>query len=538
MFDQKSGLLAVEIWGFEVDLLVPIIAVVVTIVVVGFIAIKFHEKDLAKTFETAQKESKTVLEEARKEADSIIQQAQREAKDESRKRRQNFEEEAKNRRSELSKLENKVKAREQNLEKKLSIVENKERELEKTSADLVDQEQRYKRLISENEKLVDQNRKVLQSISKLTAEEAKRELMKLMEDDARRECQLRIQEIEEETRKQAEGVARSMVSLAVQRIASEHVNDSTISVVTLPSEDMKGRIIGREGRNIRAIEQASGVDLIIDDTPEAVIISCFNPIRREIAKTALDRLIADGRIHPARIDETVKKVESEFEQIIKENGDQAAFETGITDLHPDLAKYLGKLRYRTTGQQSVLQHSVEVSHICGIMAAEMGLNVKLAKRAGLLHDIGKAVDHEVEGHHSQIGAELCAKYGESETVIDAIRLHHADDLSKSSPYSVIVHSANTLSANRPGARKELLESFVKRLEKMEQMVQGFSGIDKAYVLQAGREVRALVTPSGVSDDEIVGLSQEIASKLRSELTFPGQVHVTVIRESRFVDFAK
>jgi len=521
-----------------VEFLLPVLLVVATVVIVSFIAIKLHQKDLAKTFESAQRDSKVVLEEARKEADTIVQQAQREAREEARKRRLSFEEEAKNRRAEFSKLENKLKAREQTIEKKLSGIEKRERDLEQSNQSLVEQENRYKRLVTECERSLDNSRKTLQNIARLTAEEAKRELMKLMEEEARKECQARIQEIEEETRKQSENLARSMVSLAVQRIASEYVNDSTISVVSLPSEDMKGRIIGREGRNIRAIEQATGVDLIIDDTPEAVIISCFNPIRREIAKATLDRLIADGRIHPARIEETAKKVEAEFDQVIKENGDQASFETGITDLHPELIRYLGKLRYRSTGQQSILQHCVEVSHICGIMASEMGLNVKIAKRAGLLHDLGKAVDQEIEGHHAAIGAEVAAKYGESDTVVDAIRLHHAEDLSRSSPYAVIVHTANTLSGNRPGARKELLESYVKRLEKLETVVKTFSGVDSAFVLQAGREVRAMVSPTGVSDEEIIGLSQEIASKLRSELTFPGQVNVTVIRESKFVDYAK
>jgi ribonuclease Y len=301
---------------------------------------------------------------------------------------------------------------------------------------------------------------------------------------------------------------------------------------------MKGRIIGREGRNIRAIEQATGVDLIIDDTPEAIIISCFNPVRREVAKMSIDRLIADGRIHPARIEETVKRVEEEFDQILLDTGEQASFDIGITDLPSELLRPLGRLKYRTCGQQTVLQHSIEVAHICGIMASEMGLNVKKAKRCGLLHDIGKAVDQESEGHHAQIGADLCTKYNEAADVVDAIRLHHQEHLNQASPYAVVLHAANILSGARPGARKELLETYVKRLEEMEKVIMGFNGIGQVYVLQAGREVRALVTPSGVSDQEVIALSNDIASKLRSELTFPGQVRVTVVRESKFVEYAK
>jgi ribonuclease Y len=328
------------------------------------------------------------------------------------------------------------------------------------------------------------------------------------------------------------------VSLAVQRISGEYVSDSTITVVALPSEDLKGRIIGREGRNIRAIEQATGVDLIIDDTPEAVIISCFNPVRREIAKLTIERLIGDGRIHPARIEETVKRVMSEFDLVIREQGEQASFDTGITDLHPELVMALGKLKYRTAGQQSVLQHSIETAHICGIIAGEMGLNVKKAKRCGLLHDIGKAVDQETEGHHSDIGADFCQRYQESSEVVEAIRLHHQEDLNNATPYAVVLYAANSLSANRPGARKEILETYVKRLADMEKVVRDFGGINEAFVIQAGREVHAIVNPMQVNDQQVIDLSSSIAHKMRQELTFPGQVRVTVIRESKFVDYAK
>ncbi len=515
------------------------VIMIVVGVVLGFgIAALLHKKQLSVAFESAQADSKKILEEARREADQLVKAALRETKDEGRKQRAAFEDEARQRRTEITKLEQKIKNREDALDKKIAGLERREQELSTYAKKLESEEVRYQKLITDTEETVDRSRKTLQQIAGMSPEEAKRELMKSMEAVARKEAQETIRRIEEETKHEAENRARSVISLAVQRVSGEYVSDSTVSVVSLPAEDVKGRIIGREGRNIRALEQATGVDLIIDDTPEAVIISCFNPIRREIAKITLERLIADGRIHPARIEETAKRVESEFDQIIQEAGEQAAFDTGLTDVHPELLKVLGKLKYRTSGQKSILQHSVETAHICGIMAAEMGLNVKKAKRCGLLHDIGKGLDQEIEGHHSQLGADLCAKFNESEEVIEAIRSHHADDIQQGTPYAVVLHTANTLSTNRPGARKEVLETYVKRLDDMEKVCKSFAGIQDAYVLQAGREVRALVNPTGVSDSEVVDLSNDIASKLRQELTFPGQVRVTVVRESKFVDFAK
>lgn len=507
--------------------------------VIGFfLGIVFHRKNLRATFDAAQLDSEKILEEANQERDRIIKEAHQEAKQENRQRRQQFDQEVKKRRSEVNKLETKVKNREQALEKKLEILEKKEGDMEKMSQHLQDEERRYNRLIAECEETLEQNRKTLESIANLSQEEAKRELVKSLETEAKAAAREQLRTIEEETRMEGDRIARSMVSLAVQRVSSEYVNDSTITVVGLPSDEMKGRIIGREGRNIRAIEQATGVDLIIDDTPEAVILSCFNPIRREIAKIALERLIADGRIHPARIEETVKKVTQEFDQVIMENGEQAAFDTGITDLHPELLRSLGKLKYRTSGQQTVLQHAVEVAHICGIMAGEMGVDVKKAKRAGLLHDIGKSVDQEVEGHHAKIGADLCRKYNEASEILDAIMNHHSEELNYAYPITIIVHAANTLSERRPGARREVLETYIKRLKNMEEIVNSFKGIDESFVIQAGREIRALVSPTGVADQEVVDLSNEIAFQLRKELTFPGQVRVTVLRESKQVDFAK
>lgn len=503
-----------------------------------FAGMLFYKKQVALAFEKSEVEAKALREEARREADNLVKQALKDAKEESRQRTRQFEEEAKNRRSEIHKLENKIKQREQTLEKKIEILEKKETDLRQLEIKLTAEEQRFQKLTLETTEALEHSRRTLQNIAKMSAEEAKRELIKSLEDEAKKEAREKIRVIEEQYRKEAEDRARSVVSLAVQRVAGEYVSDSTISVVALPSDDMKGRIIGREGRNIRALEQATGVDLIIDDTPEAVIISCFNPIRREIAKITLERLVADGRIHPARIEETAKRVTAEFDQIIRENGEQAAFDAGITDLHPELIKYLGKLRYRTSGTQTILQHSVETAHICGIMAAEMGLNVKRAKRCGLLHDIGKSVDQESEGHHSNLGAELAAKHDESEVVVDAIRRHHEDDLTYAGPYAVVLHTANILSAKRPGARREVMETYLTRLSDMEKIVKDFEGIDDAYIMQAGNEIRAMVTPSGVSDHQVSDLASDIASKLRHEMTFPGQVRVTVVRESRSTDFAK
>ncbi len=504
----------------------------------GLLGFVLHKKGLAKAFDNAQKDSKRILEEARKEADRLVKNALREAKEENRHRRNSFEEETKQRRTEIAKLESKIKAREQTLEKKLAILEKREKDLSTLEGKLQQDDQKYKRLLEECESTLERSRKTLQAIANMSAEEAKRELILSLESDARKKAQETIRRIEADARREADEKARAIISTAVQRISSEYVNDSTISVVALPSEDMKGRIIGREGRNIRAIEHATGIDLIIDDTPEAVIISSFNPIRREVAKVALERLIADGRIHPARIEETVKRVETEFDQVIQENGERASFDTGITDLHPELIKLLGRLKYRSTGQQTVLNHAVEVSHLCGIIAGEIGLNVKKAKRIGILHDIGKAVDQEIEGHHATVGADLCAKYDEAVEVVDAIRLHHTENLTYATSYAVVLQAANVLSANRPGARKEMLETYVKRLTDMEKIITSFDGIEGTFVLQAGREVLALVSPTNISDEEVVNLSNEIATKLRNELTFPGQVRVTVVKETKFTEYAR
>ncbi len=517
-----------------VEMLIVIVGVLVGMLVLGGL---FYKKKLGTAFEEAQEESKKILEEARKEADKLVKSALAETKEDSRKRRRTFEEETKKRKAEIAKLEKKITQREQSIEKKLATIEEREQKANTLSEHLAQEEKRKLRLITSYELAIEKNQKTLEKIANMSLEEAKKELKASLEEEAKKEAKHTIRAIEDEAKKEAQQRSLAIVSLAVQRLASDYVNDSTITVVNLPSEEMKGRIIGREGRNIRAIEQATGVDLIIDDTPEAVIISCFNPIRREIAKITLDRLIADGRIHPARIEETVKRVSSEFANITREHGEQAAFDIGITDFHPEILSYLGKLRYRSSGGHSILQHSIETAHICGMLAAELKLNVKRAKRAGILHDIGKAIDHETEGHHSELSASICAKFGEHKEVIEAVRAHHDDELLDASVLSVILGAANTLASNRPGAKKELIEKYIKRLEDMEAIILSFGGVESAYVLQAGREVRALVVPEVVGDDEARDLSEEIAFKLRKELTFPGQLRITVIRESKYLEYA-
>ncbi|MBP9706919.1 MAG: ribonuclease Y [Oligoflexales bacterium] len=524
----------------EASELLFVIGIVIAGILVGLLLFGFatQKKKLASAFQEAQKEASKIMQDARQESDRIVKNALRESKEDQTQRRRSFEQEANQRQSEIRKLEETIKKRESSLEKKLEIIEKRENELESLEAKLEADEQNYRTLIKDAETAITDSRRLLERVAGMSAEEARRELVRTLETKARNEVREKIRRIESEMKREAEMKAQSVVSLAVQRIASEYVNDSTVSVITLPSDDMKGRIIGREGRNIRAIEQMTGVDLIIDDTPEAVIISCFNPIRREIAKLAIEKLIADGRIHPARIEETVQRVEEEFNVHIREIGDQAAFDIGLTDLPPELLFNLGKLKFRTAGTQSVLAHSLEVARICAIMANELGMNTKKAKRAGFLHDIGKAVDQEIEGHHAEIGANLCEKLGEDPLVVAAIRNHHKEDQTNLDSLSTILHSANVLSEQRPAARKEQLETYIKRLGDMEELVKGFENIDRAYVMQAGRELRAIVTSRGVSDEEVTDIANDIASALRKELSFPGQVRVSVMRESKFVDYAK
>ncbi len=497
-----------------------------------------HRRRMAAVYEKAQQESQTMIESARRESDRLVQGALDEAREENNRRRRSFEKETKQRRQELIKLENKIRQRERAIESKLQLLGKKEQAITQQEQALRDEESRYRRLADETDDNLQRVKDRLKRVTGMSVEEARQELVRSIASEARQEAREKLRKIEEETRQEADQQARSIISAAVQRISSEFVSDATVTVVSIPSDDVKGRIIGREGRNIRAIEQLTGVDLIIDDTPEAVIVSCFNPVRREIARITLERLIVDGRIHPSRIGETIKRVTEELDQTMRDEGEQAILQLGISDFHPELVLMLGRLKYRMVGQQTVLQHSLETAQIARIMAAEMRGDSKEAARSGLLHDIGKALDAEVDGHHAQVGADICARLGESAQVVEAIRAHHSDHAVQSSPLAGIVFTANQLSMNRPGARQETVDGYIKRLHDMEKLVAAFTGIDKVYVLKAGREVRALVTPTGMSDDEVVDLSSEIAAKLRQELTFPGQVRISVVRESQAVNYAK
>jgi ribonuclease Y len=502
--------------------------------VIGFLVRKrFSEARIVSAKEAA----KRVIEEAEKEAEILKKEALLQSKDKFYQEKAEFEKETTEKRQELQNLEKRVIQKESHLDKKVEILEGKENEITRREKALIQQE----KAIAEQEKkvagLLERQRAQLESIAKMSSEEAKRLLMESMESEAKHEAAKRIKKIEEETREQADKKAKEVISLAIQRYAGEYVAERTVSVVNLPNEEMKGRIIGREGRNIRALEAATGIDLIIDDTPEAVILSGFNPIRREIARISLERLVSDGRIHPARIEEIVQKVEQEIEVSIREAGEQATFDVGVHGIHPELIKLIGRLKYRTSFAQNVYQHSLEVAFLCGIMAAELGVSVKQAKRAGLLHDIGKAVDHEVEGSHGKIGAELAKKYGESPAVVHAIASHHEEEKPESM-IDVLVEAADALSGARPGARREMLETYVKRLEDLEKIAQSFQGVEKSYAIQAGREIRIMVQPDRISDEDSVVLCKDIARKIEKELTYPGQIKVTVIREMRAVDTAK
>jgi len=481
--------------------------------------------------------SQRMIEEAQREASGIKKEAHLQAKDNLSQMTQAFEKETRERRTEQNKLEKRLIQREEHLERKMDLISEREADVSKQESALTQMEKGLEVKAKELATLVASHHEKLEQLAGLSSNQAKEALLKAMEDEARHEGAKMIRRIEVEAQEMADKKAKEVIALAVKRYAGDFVAERTISVVTLPSDEMKGRIIGREGRNIRAIEAATGVDLIIDDTPEAVILSCFNPIRREVARQSLERLISDGRIHPARIEEIVEKVSQEMEVSIREAGEQATFDVGVHGIHPELIKLIGKLQYRTSYAQNVLQHSLEVAFLCGIMSAELGLNAKQAKRAGLLHDIGKAVDHEVEGPHALIGADLAKRYGESAKVVHAIMAHH-EDVTPESVLAVLVQAADTLSGARPGARREMLETYVKRLEDLERIAKSFNGISKSYAIQAGREVRIIVNSEKITDDESVLLSHDICRKIEKELSYPGQIRVTVIRETRAVDYAK
>ena len=485
---------------------------------------------------SAEEEARRIHENAQRQAENLVREAELEAKDRLFRMKSEFEAEAKEIRAGLEQRDRRLAQKEEHIDRRSEQAEQREMELgqrEKAvlqrEEKIVQEEQRYHALIAEQ-------KQQLETISGLTAEQAKELLIRAMENDARYEGAKLVKRIETEAREESDKRAKKIIAMAIQRYAGDFVAERTVSVVPLPSDEMKGRIIGREGRNIRALEAATGIDLIIDDTPEAVILSGFNPVRREVARLSLMKLIADGRIHPARIEDVVKKVTAEVDKTIKEAGEQAAFDLGVHGIHPELVMYLGRLKYRTSYAQNVLQHSVEVGFLAGIMAAELGLNQKLARRMGLLHDLGKAVDHEVEGPHALIGSKLAKKFGESPKVVHAIAAHH-EDVPPNSVYAYLVQAADGLSGARPGARKEMLENYIKRLEELEAIANGFHGVSNTFAIQAGRELRVMVESEQVTDEEAVLLSRDIAKKIEENLTFPGQIKVMVIRETRAIEFA-
>jgi len=487
--------------------------------------------------ESLDKISKKIIEDAHKEAKTIKKEADFQAKDLLYQMKQDFETETRGRKQELIEVERLLLQKETSLEKKDEALESKELELGRQEDGLAEREAQVEARKAQYEILTRECQVELERVACMSAAEAKERLVLSMEEEARHEAAKLIKRIETEARETADRKAKEIISLAIKRYSGDFVAEKTVSVVHLPSEEMKGRIIGREGRNIRALEAATGIDLIIDDTPEAVILSGFNTLRREVARISLERLITDGRIHPARIEEVVQKVEAELDGQIREAGEQAAFDVGVHGIHTELIKLLGRLKYRSSYAQNVLQHSLEVAFLCGIMASELGLNPKLAKRAGLLHDIGKAVDHEVEGPHALIGADLAKKHGEAAHIVEAIAAHH-EDIPVTSMLTVLVQAADTLSGARPGARREMLESYIKRLEDLERIATSFKGVEKSYAIQAGREVRIIVESAQISDDEAVLLSRDVARKIEEELMYPGQIKITVIRETRAVEFAR
>ncbi len=478
----------------------------------------------------AENKAKQIIKDAEKAAETKKKEAMLEAKDEIHKSRTEFEREIKDRRSEMNRQERRVQQKEEALDKKSEALEKKDEQINKKIKE-VDV------LKEETLKVKNAQLEILERISGLSVEEAKSYLLKNIESEVRHEAAIMIKDIESQAKEEADKKAKAIISTAIQKCAADHVAEATVSVVALPNDEMKGRIIGREGRNIRALETATGIDLIIDDTPEAVVLSGFDPVRREIARMALEKLIADGRIHPARIEETVEKARKEIDAIIKQEGEQATFDTGVHGLHPELVKLLGRMKYRTSYGQNVLKHSTEVANLAGIMAGELGVDVKLAKRAGLLHDIGKSVDHEIEGSHIDIGVDIAKKYQESPEVIHAIAAHHGD-VEATTIIACIVQACDAISAARPGARRENLETYIKRLEKLEELADSFQGVEKSFAIQAGREIRIMVKPDAVKDEETVLLARDIVKKIESELEYPGQIKVNVIRETRSVDYAK
>ena len=513
------------------DVIVAAIIAAVVGLAIGIGAGYFVRKNISEAkIGEADSLAKNIIDQANKDAETMKKEKLLEAKEEIHKFRSDAEKENRERRSELQKYERRVIQKEESLDRKQQSIESKESNLnQKLRA--VDEKQK------EVEAIKVKQLEKLEDISGITSEKAKDIILSNAEKEVRHEMSIMIKEIETQAKEDAEKKSREIIGYAIQKCAADHVAETTVTVVNLPNDEMKGRIIGREGRNIRTLETLTGIDLIIDDTPEAVILSGFDPIRREIARIALEKLISDGRIHPARIEEMVEKAKKEVENIIKEYGEQAIFETGVHSLHPELVKLLGRLNYRTSYGQNVLKHSIEVAHIAGIMAAEIGADIKLAKRAGLLHDIGKAVDHEMEGTHVEIGMDLLRRYKESKDVIHAMSTHHGD-YEPQTVEAVLVTAADAISAARPGARRETLEAYIKRLEKLEEIANSYDGVDKSYAIQAGREIRIMVKPEKINDEEIHLLAMDITKKIEDELEYPGQIKVSIIRETRAVEYAK
>jgi len=506
--------------------IVAVVAIAVASLVTWLIRKNIYEKKIG----SAEEKSRQIIDEAVKNAETKKREAKLEAEEKILAKKNEWEKEARERRNEIQKMENRVQSKEESIDKKLENLERKEQSL-------TAKEENLNKRKSELDEIIEHEKSELERISGLTSEEAKNYLLKLVEEDIKHETAKKIKENDAYAREESEKKAKEYIVSAIQKCAADHVAETTISVVNLPNDDMKGRIIGREGRNIRTLETLTGVELIVDDTPEAVILSGFDPMRREVARIALEKLIADGRIHPARIEEMVAKAEKEVEAMIKEAGENAIFDAGVTGINPELVRLLGKMRFRTSYGQNALKHSVEVARLSGLLAGELGLDIRMAKRAGLLHDIGKSIDHEVEGTHIQLGADLCRKYKESATVINAVESHHGD-VEPTSLISCIVQAADTISAARPGARRETLETYTTRLKQLEEITNSFKGVDKSFAIQAGREVRIMVVPEQVSDDDMVIMARDIANRIESELQYPGQIKVNVIRESRVSDIAK
>ena len=509
---------------------IAIAVLAVSIVITWFAAISYRKKVYESKIGTAEEKSREIIDEALKVAETKKREALLEAKEESLRTKNEAEREAKERRAEIQRMERRVMNREENLDKKSEALEKKE-------ASLAAKEEALTARKRETEELYNKELQELERISGLTSEQAKEYLLRTVEEDVKHDTARLIKELETQAKEEASKKAKEYVVTAIQKCAADHVSESTVSVVNLPSDEMKGRIIGREGRNIRTLETLTGVDLIIDDTPEAVILSGFDPVRREIARIALEKLIVDGRIHPARIEEMVEKARKEVETMIREEGESATMEVGIHGIHPELVRLLGKMRFRTSYGQNALRHSIEVAHLSGLLAAELGLDVRMAKRAGLLHDIGKSVDHEQEGSHIQLGAALCRKYKESAIVINSVESHHGD-VEPETLIACIVQAADAISAARPGARRETLETYTNRLKQLEDIANAHKGVDKSFAIQAGREVRIMVVPEMVSDDDMILLARNISKQIEEELEYPGQIKVNVIRESRVTDFAK